>query len=132
MYLELRLIYCTYVFRFILGDVYYHGQDLGMEVRSEIGFSPTLTSSANLDMLLASVSLTSPPCLVGDECMSLSVTVQFKQLMCKVLDSEQVINYYLFIPSIPQSTSLMLLSWSSNGTNISSVRSHVQSDFATF
>lgn len=64
--------------------------------------------------------------------MSLSVTVQFKQLMCKVLDSEQVLNYYLFIPSISQSTSLMLLSCSSNGTNILSVRSHVQSDFATF
>lgn len=85
IFLELRLIGCIYVFRFILGDGYYHGQNLGMEVRSEIGFSPTLTSSANLDMLLASVSLTSPPCLVGDECMSLSATVQFKLSSSKCL-----------------------------------------------
>lgn len=101
-----------------------------MEVRSEIGFSLTLTSRANLDMLLASVSLISPPWLVGDECMPLSVTNQFKEFMCKGPDSEQVLNYYLFIPSLSQSTSPMLLSWSSNAANISSVKSHVLSNFA--
>lgn len=46
-------------------------------------------------------------------------------------DTEQVLNYYSFITSLSLSASLILLSWSKDGSGIWNVRSHVQTDFAT-
>lgn len=57
--------------------------------------------------------------------------VSLRQGMCKVPDTEQGLNYYSYITSFTLSASRILPSWSKDGSGIWSVRSHVQTNFAT-
>lgn len=122
---------CTYVCRFTLGDGNCHGQNLGTEVGFEIEFSLTLTSSVNLGMLFGFYKPYIPT-LLNERWMHVSeCAVQFKQIKCTMPDTEQMLSIHIVFPAFIQSASLMLLSCSNDGGDVSRARSHVQCDFAT-